>query len=55
MHSGAREKDKAGAVIETLVLKNCCDDVDRNYLMSELVKAAESSKTGTGIINSSLV
>lgn len=55
MHSGAREKDKAGAVIETLVLKNCCDNVDRHYLMSDLLKAAESSKTGTGKIYSSLV
>lgn len=50
MQSGAREKDKAGAVIESLVLKKCCDDVDRRYLMTELIKAAESSKPGTGMI-----
>lgn len=51
MQTGAREKEKAGAVIETLVLKNCCDDVDRIYLMSELLKVAQLSKPGTGKTN----
>lgn len=48
MHTSAREKDKAGAVIETLVVKNCCDDVDRIFLMDELLKVAQLSKPGTG-------
>lgn len=48
MHTSAREKDKAGAVIEALVLKNCCDSVDRCYLMGELLKVAQLSKPGTG-------
>ena len=48
MHTSAREKDKAGAVIEALVLKNCCDSVDRKYLMDELLKVAQVSQTGTG-------
>lgn len=51
MQAGAREKDKAGAVIETLVHKNCCDDVDRIYLMSELLTVAQLSKPGTGESN----
>ncbi|XP_055310881.1 DNA-dependent protein kinase catalytic subunit-like [Sitodiplosis mosellana] len=46
MQTSAREKDKAGAVIEALVLKNCCDSIDRIYLMSELLKIAQLSKPG---------
>lgn len=47
MNTSAREKDKAGAVIEALVLKNCCD-VDRCDLMKQLLETAHTSKPGNG-------
>lgn len=48
MQTSAREKEKAGAVIETLVIENCCDSVDRSYLMKELIAIVSSLKAGTG-------
>lgn len=47
MNTSAREKDKAGAVIEALVVKNCCD-VDRCNLMKQLLETAHTSKPGNG-------
>lgn len=49
MHTSARESEKAGAVIEKLISKNCCEPVDRCYLMSELLKIAQLSTPGTGM------
>lgn len=49
MQTSAHEKEKAGAVIEMLVSENCCDSVDRCYLMRELLKVAELSKPGIGM------
>lgn len=45
----AGEKNKAGAVIEALVLSKCCSSVDRTFLMNELLKIADvSNNSGTG-------
>lgn len=49
MQTSAREKEKAGAVIEILVSENCCDAVDRIYLMTELLRVAQLSTPGIGI------
>lgn len=48
MQALARQKEKAGAVIEALVTENCCDSVDRCYLMAELLKVAQMLKPGIG-------
>lgn len=49
MQTTARESEKAATVIETLVSENCCDSVDRRFLMSELLKIAQQSKAGNGM------
>lgn len=48
MQTSAKEREKAATVIEQLVVKNCCDEVDRRYLMSELLKIVQMLQPGIG-------
>ncbi|XP_031631692.1 DNA-dependent protein kinase catalytic subunit-like [Contarinia nasturtii] len=44
MITSAKEKERAGSVIETLISEKCCSSVDRTFLMNELLRVVEISK-----------
>lgn len=48
MQASAKEKEKAVAVIETFVVKKCCDSVERRIVMEGLLSIEKMLKPGIG-------